>query len=63
MEMLKVGPCGDHSCTQRSTPLKGMGTNGGCRCALNVESAVFDLVAASKELEKIVEEADLRPDC
>ena len=47
MQTLKLEPCRDHSCVQGGSPVKGMGTNGGCRCANNVESAVFDLMRAS----------------
>jgi hypothetical protein len=51
MQILSLEPCNDHSCTQRTIPISGMGTNGGCRCANNVESAVFDLTRIKKNKE------------
>jgi hypothetical protein len=52
MQTLKLEPCRDHSCVQGGSPVKGMGTNGGCRCANNVESAVFDLMRAHPDKRK-----------
>lgn len=30
-----IDPCTDHGCIFRTSPSKGMGTNGGCRCIRN----------------------------
>lgn len=35
--------CGDHSCEVRQGPLKGMGTNGGCRCADALEHYIREM--------------------
>ena len=53
METKKPG-CGDHSCV--FGPPKGMGTNGGCRCFLDVQRAcrLSDNVGSSDEFRRLL---------